>query len=61
MRGKHIVESRGKINFTDFQLFRTVSPGLEKNDTMKSGFNHFPTILINVVLFENFQNYISMY
>jgi hypothetical protein len=56
-----LVESRGQICPIVFLLFRTISPGLENNDTLICRSDNFTTTLTFVVKLENCQNNISMY
>ena len=43
------------------QIFRTFSPRLENNDTLKCSYDSFAHTLRYLVIGENCQNYIEMY
>ena len=56
-----LVETRGQICPVVFLLFRTLSTGLENNDTSKCWSKICSLTLTYVVKLENCQNNISMY
>ena len=56
-----LVESREQICPIVVHLFRTFSPGLEKNNTLKCWSGIFPLTLYYMVMLENCRNTISVH